>query len=171
MDVLHFTWEVNKGKAGVDKGEDNPLARAFRKFLIGGFPFDAFSICLFGGEENDQQEDNNIRWLRVLVHSRGGRILFFPGLSISPDRIQIVRNTNSIPRTSFNFDHASLEIERRRWHFTNHDSGKQVAAGRTPDLGEGRLLWFGMSVSDVSILRDFVRETVIIAPAPRTDSQ
>lgn len=171
IQILNLTWEVPVGKTGTDDSEYNPLARALRSLFFDGSPFDAFSICLFGGEEATLQTGDHPKWLGVFIHSLGERIIFFPGLNISPDWIEIDRVTNSIPRRSFEFDHTSLEINRQRWHFTSQNSRNHLAGGRTPELGEGRLLWFWMSISDPSILRDLMRKTVIISPSPKSDSQ
>jgi hypothetical protein len=136
-----------------------------------GRPIESFSLCLYGGEETELITNPSIRWLGVLVLSVGGRVIFFPGPSINPSWIQTTVGRHTSPKKTFMLDHASLEIERQSWHFTTSGSKKHYSAGRTPELGEGRLLWFGMSVAGESYLRELRQETSVEFHSHPNDSQ
>src|SRR5262249_6531395 len=159
----------NVGADGVDSDSSNPLSRAFRRPLEEGAPYGGHSLCFYFGEEQDLRTNRELRWLGVLLLSVS-RVLFFPGLSISTDWIDSTIVGRSDPRHSFNLDHVSLEPGRQRWHFTAPRSREHYAAGRTPDVGEDRLLWFGLSLSGEHVLREVWRSTEVLYPSPPSDS-
>ncbi|GIK39435.1 MAG: hypothetical protein BroJett011_32680 [Chloroflexota bacterium] len=171
MEFIVLTWRLERGTSGVDNDLNNPLSRALNSLLVEGRPIESFSICFYGGEEAEFVSDRPIRWLGIFVLSVGGRVIFFPGLSINPDWIQTTIGRNISPKKPFLLDHASLEIERQRWHFTSPGSKKHYAAGRTPDLDKGTLLWFGMSVANENYLRELRQETTVEYHSPPSDSQ
>lgn len=171
MEFIVLAWRLEHGISGVDNDPNNPLSRALNSVLVEGRPIDSFSICLYGREEAEFIIDRSIRWLGIFVLSVGGRVIFFPGLSINPDWIQTTIGGNISPKKPFILDHASLEIERQRWHFASPGSKRHYAAGITPDLDKGRILWFGMSVANETYLRELRQEATVEFHSPPSDSQ
>jgi hypothetical protein len=109
------------------------------------------------------------RWLGALVHSVGNRIIFFPGFSFSLDWIRTYTGSAFQAHSSFQIDHISLDEGFQRWHFTDPDSNDHLAAGHTESLGEGRFLWFGMSIADPTAMRELRTKITVRAPAPPSD--
>lgn len=170
MDYLSFTWELNIGEQGVDADPSNPLSRAFRRPLEQGAPYEGHALCFYFGEEQDLHTRRGVRWLGVFLLSIDGRVIFFPGLSIPIDWIDTTTTGRTDPRHPFDLDHVSLESRRQRWHFTAPQSRDHYAAGRTPDVGDGRLLWFGLSLSGEDVLREVRRSTEVLYPSPPSDT-
>ncbi len=71
---------------------------------------------------------------------------------------------------AFNTDHVSLEKDWTRWHVTSPKSEDHLRGPRTTPLGEGRYLWFGMSIASFSVLRSVRKATVASYPSPPMDS-
>jgi len=153
MDNIELSFKLNVGHTGVDNDPLNPLSRAFQVLMKEGRPHQGHALCFYFGEERDLKKASSLRWLGIFVLSARGRIIFFPGFSHTPTWIKTTTNRSTSPRTSFNFDHISLEPLRQRWHFTTANSTDHKGGGRTRDLGQGRLGWFGLSVASGNILR------------------
>ena len=62
-------------------------------------------------------------------------------------------------------------IDREFWHATTPRSKKHFGGPTTLDLGEGKALWFGMSVADGNALRVAKKLTVVRANVPPSDAQ
>jgi hypothetical protein len=120
------------------------------------------------------------RWLGMLVEGESGRVVFFPGLAAPTNRMRHEsRGGFSIDRL-FNVDHLTLEPDRRSWHATELPNASQRRRRRgsrrshprekgqlcTWDLGEGSVLWFGMTIANDSALRPVMQTTTASAPAP-----
>lgn len=60
---------------------------------------------------------------------------------------------------AFDLDHISLENDRGTWHITSPKSKAHQGGPNVLDLGQGRVFWFSMAVSDLSILRTAKRRT------------
>jgi hypothetical protein len=89
----------------------------------------------------------------VFARSPGKRILFCPGLDV--DLFHVRGTEGGVARfdKEFDLDHVSLEKHRGSWHITGPKS-KALQGGPTAlDVGDGRVLWFGMAVRDLSVLR------------------
>ena len=170
MHVVRVSWELERGSEGTDDDPNNPLSRAFRSLLLHGRPFQAFSFCLYGGEESELLTGYSLRWLGIFILSRGDRVIFFPGLRISPDWIQVHRSSVQTARQSFDLDHVSLEMKPQTWHFTSRESQCHLAGGKAPSLGRGRILWVGMSVAKESLLGEVRRETITVVSSPSSDT-
>lgn len=170
MHTLHFTYSLDPGLPGTDDDPQNPLSRAFRNLLVEGKPFQEVALCFYGGDVTESTLLPPKKWLGVFVLSQGGRIVFFPGLSIKPDWLQQDMGPTPAEKEDFDFDHLSLEPSRQRWHYTSTGSKDHKPGGRTPMVGDSRLLWLGMSIADESVLRDLRAETIVIAQSPSTDS-
>lgn len=166
MDILKLTWTMPDGTPGSDMSLTNPLARALRQLLRDGKPFDRISSCFF-------QDDQGVaRWLGVFVRSAGDRVIFFPGLAMNADGIQGFRSQEERWKAQpFAFDHLSLESDLRSWHVTSLDSKEHLGSPTTLPLDGGRVLWFGMSISESNALQVVRSETVITAEVPEGDSR
>ena len=151
--------------AGRDAVPENPLSRAVAYLLLGGKPLPRLSMCFFDSGQNA------FRWLGVFVHSAGDRILFFPGYAAAPTEIHSFLWGNVVWNQPFVFDHVSLESDLRTWHVTTAGSTEHLGGPRTLDLGESRVLWFGLSVADENALRLVRQKTVVTAPVPSSDSR
>jgi len=170
MHTLRLTFSLEPGLPGTDDDPQNPMSRAFQSLLVDGKPFRDVALCFYGGDETKSSLLPPKKWLGVFILSEGNRILFFPGLSMNPNWVQQDTLRGSTKREDFDLDHLSLEPSRLRWHITSTGSRDHQSVGRTPELGDSRLLWLGMSIADESLLRDLKAETKVIAQSPSTDS-
>jgi hypothetical protein len=114
--------------------------------------------------------ESPLRWLGALVHSAGDRILFFPGFANFHFGLEKYGGSAFKTSTAFEVDHASLERDRRSWHLTSTNRTDHENVPATVDLGESRVLWFGLSVSSIDVLRLLTRITVVSADAPTSDA-
>lgn len=164
--TLNVTWSLDIGVPGDDSSAANPLARAVRRLLLGdGQPFSRLSLCFF-------RDDNALaHWLGVFVHSAGGRVLFFPAMPETIDQLQAFRAETEVAHRHFAFDHASLECDLQRWHVTSTGSADHVGNAATLPLGDGRVLWFGMSVASTSALRLLRQTSTVTADVPDSDAK
>jgi hypothetical protein len=87
------------------------------------------------------------------------------------DELECFQGEKLHARRTFSFDHVSLEEDRRTWHLTAPSSSDHVAGPRTLDLGEGRVLWFGLSFQTFEAFRPVLNETTLEFVSPRSDSQ
>jgi hypothetical protein len=72
---------------------------------------------------------------------------------------------------SFLVDHITLEPDFKTWHVTRSTRKKRHMPGLcTVPLGEDRLLWFGMSIKDFSVLRIAKKTTIAAHPSAESDS-
>ena len=166
MDVLKLTCAMPVGAPGADASPDNPLARALRQLLRDGRPFNRISSCFF------RDEQGVARWLGVFVRSAGDRVIFFPGLAMKADHVRGFRSEEERwTLQPFDFDHLSLESDLKSWHVTTTDSKDHLGKPTTLPVGEGRVLWFGMSVADSNALQIVRSETVTTAEVPEGDSR
>lgn len=153
------------GRPGRDDSPDNPIARALNKLLREGQPFHRLNHCYFSDGTDD------LRWLGVLVHSAGDRVLFFPGFAETQTRIQGYQNDREVWNQPFVFDHASLERDRRSWHATSPRSTEHLGSPKTLEIGQGRVFWFGLSVKSSAVLRAVLESTTATAYVPQSDSR
>lgn len=167
MDTIEVFLRLSHGSPSIDDDPSNPLSRALNQLLVEGGPFNSLSLCFYTPTNRPQMP--SAKWLGVLVHSAGNRIIFFPGFSFSSDWLRTYRGLVFQSHIAFQLDHLSLDNGFRRWHFTSPDSAHHLAAGHTEELGEGRYLWFGMSTASLAIMREMRTETIVRAPAPSSD--
>ena len=165
MDTIRLTWTMPVGLAGSDASPANPLARALRQLLREGRPFSRLCQCFF------RDAQGTVRWLGVFVHSAGDRVIFFPGFADTMDKIHGFRSETQMWKQSFAFDHATLESDLQTWHVTSKDSQDHLGRPATLAIGEGRVLWFGLTRANASALRVVHQETVITADVPPSDSR
>jgi hypothetical protein len=107
--------------------------------------------------------------LGVLVLSHGQRIIYFPGLSKIREKIQGYKGKHLHWDQEFEIDHISLEKNWKRWHVTSGKPRKHLGSINTANLGKERRLWFGLSVSDLSVFQPLFQKTSVIATIPETD--
>ena len=141
------------------------MARAIARLLGEGQPFDRLCNCYFAAESND------LRWLGVFVHSAGDRVLFFPGFANTYQQVQGFKGQQEAWNQQFLFDHASLERDRQSWHATSPGSSQHVGSPKTLDLGNGTVLWLGLSVASTAVLRPALAQTSVVATVPPSDAR
>ena len=110
-----------------------------------------------------------LNWLGILILSSGGRIIFFPGLIKIKERIRGYIGGFLKWDEEFEIDHISLEKNKMRWHLTSGLSHKHIGSINTANLDNGRCLWFGLSVTDLSVFQPLFRKTSVIASIPESD--
>lgn len=102
-------------------------------------------------------------------------VLFFPGLVDSYDTISVhAQDERGLYQRAYRqmkIDHISLENNLRSMHLTAPQSRQHYGQFSIPSLGEGRCLWFGVSIQNPQVLRPLMKQTVVIASVPSTDSR
>jgi len=166
MDFLRITFSAPDGAPGSDIDVFNPLARAHRNLFKSGQPFERLTACYF----NPAPLAFGLRWFGVFAVSSAHRVLFFPGLADRQSLTLRSENKDPIVTHQLEVDHFTLEASRRDWHLTG--TGTPVHLGRFPtaDLGEGRTLWFTMSIASPDVLRTVQADTEVHAETPSSDT-
>ncbi len=172
MDTAQITWSHSAGSDGVDKDSSNPLARALDRLLTDGQRFRRLSLC-FLDPNTDRSSRKGHKWIGAFVLSDNSRLIFFPGFRHQYDSVTLSQGKPDREKHAFTIDHITLEPTRNRWHVTSPSSKKHLPGRRgfpAADLGSGRRLWFGMSVSDFDGLREVKREIVVCGKVPPSDA-
>ena len=169
MDTIELSFTLDEGHAGIDDDPLNPMSRAFQALMEEGRPHRGHALCFYSAEERNLGNVSLLRWLGIFVLSSGERIIFFPGVSKPLSWIETTTHNHTLPRTSFNINHISLEPIQQSWHFTTANSSNHKSGGRTRDLGQGRLGWFGLSVKSENLLRKVSSTTLAIFKSPPSD--
>lgn len=161
------------GAPGDDSDSFNPLARATRALLHEGSGFTSATSVYFADAVTGL-----LRWFGLFVEGESGRLVFFPGLAGQPDRIGYQREGHPLCEASHLADHLTLEGNRERWHSREYTgtssrkrrkrrpSGRAQGGPWTWPLGEGRVLWFGMSLQSAEFLRVVRANTIAHSLAP-----
>lgn len=168
--TLEFTWTMDIGEDGVDDDPTNPLSRSLECLLRSGQPLQKTALC-FCSLPSKPGEPARLRWLGAFVFSVGERVIYFPGYAAMPNTLVGMRGPARIWDSKVPVDHLSLEKNRDSWHATTPRSKKHFGGPTTLDLGEGKALWFGMSVTDGNALRAAKKLTVARATVPLSDAQ
>jgi hypothetical protein len=149
MVTMEISYPLPDSEAGVDDDQENPLARALRPLMEMHKQLPGIRLA-FLAEGNDAPPS---QWLGIFVPSPGDRILFFPGLDV--DLFRVRGTDGGIARfdKQFDLDHISLDKDSGTWHITSPKSKVHQGGPKALDLGQGRVFWFGMAVSDLSVLR------------------
>lgn len=168
--TLEFTWTMDIGEDGVDDDPDNPLSRSLDCLLRTGQPLQKTALC-FCSLPGKPGEPARLRWLGAFVYSAGERVIFFPGYATMPDTLVGMRGPAKMWDSQVAVDHLSLEKNRESWHATTSRSKKRFGGPTTLDLGEGKALWFGMSLADGTALRIAKKRTIVRAKVPPSDAQ
>jgi hypothetical protein len=166
VDTLKIRYCDPRGIPGVDSDTRNPLARALKRLLKTGKPFERLLACYF----DPAPMASGIRWFGTFIFSDGGRIIYFPGLSEVQRLTQTSRGCDAVQQHEMEVDHFSLEANRREWHLTGYGTKRHLGRFSTTDLAEERVLWFGMSVASADVFRPLKNQTEVEAPIPPTDS-
>jgi hypothetical protein len=166
-DTLVITCNSEGGAPGIDSDPDNPLARALNSLLNTGRPIKRLSACYF----DPLPMGTGLRWFGTFVYSDGDRLIYFPGLAEMHPSLQTSKSGGLINQQSFQVDHLSLEAHRRDWHLTTKGSTGHAGSYPTIDLGDGRVLWFGLSIASPDTLRLLRSSTKVEAQAHPNDSR
>jgi hypothetical protein len=167
VDILKITHTVSDGASGVDNDARNPLARALNSLLKTGRPFERFSACYF----NPVPMAVGIKWFGTFVFSNGGRVIYFPGFGERQRMTLTSSGRGAVQQHEFEVDHFSLEANLRKSHVTEYGTKQHMGGFPTTDLGEGRVLWFGMSIASPDVFRPVKTRTEVEAQLPPTDSR
>ena len=165
-EIIRLSYTTDFGIKGEDTDPDNPLSRAVDSLFQEGQPFKRLNMCCL-------QEDVPAkvpRWFGVFIKSAADRILFFPGLKKTTEPIEGYKGKDLRWNQIFNIDHMTLEKDYKTWHISSSKSEAHIGKLPTAALGNGRYLWFGMSLSHTGTLRDFKKETIITTRVPASDS-
>jgi hypothetical protein len=111
-----------------------------------------------------------MKWFGVFVVSAGQRLVYFPGIAEEYRYTHTSKGQGRITPRAFRLDHVSLDPLRDHWHMTTHKSKQHLGSYRTNELGDGRILWFGMSIANPSIMRTAKTRTVACSQVPRRDA-
>ncbi len=171
--LLKLTWYLEYGAQGTDDDPDNPLSRAVNRLFEDGKPFQRIALCFFGDLAPGVSRSTPVRWLGVFTLSAAGQVIFFPGFAARPAGMVSFRRHPSHPLhdQAFQVDHLSLEKDRTQFHLTEPKSKGHLRGWPTYPLGDGRVLWCGMSVARETALRELKAETLVISDAPPSDSR
>ena len=161
-DTIAIDWLMDAQRPGIDKNPVNPLHRSLAQLISTGKPFSRLSLA-FLQDENDQ-----LRWFGSFA--QGKRAFFFPGFSTAFDGIDAHPGQNPKVRKPFDFDHLSLEHDRRHWHLTTKGSTDHLGSPRTLELGDGRYLWFGLSFGSVNSFLPVYDQTRLEFSCPSSDA-
>lgn len=167
---VDLTWTMDIGEDGVDDEPINPLSRSLDRLLRTGQPLRKSALC-FCSLPDRLTEQGRLRWLGAFVFSAGDRVIFFPGYAVTPDRVVGMRGPTKIWDHQVAVDHVSLEKNRESWHATTPMLKEHFDGPTTLDLGQGRALWFGMSVANGNALRLVKKRTHAQAIVPPSDTQ
>lgn len=159
---IKIAWEMDAGRAGLDSDPANPLSRSLARLISTGKPFSRLALTFF------DEGGGQLRWFGVFAE--GKRTMFFPGFSIDFDGIDSYRGQTPHVRKSFAFDHLSLEKDRTTWHVTARGSSDHLGSPRTLPLGNGRVLWFGLSFASLDAFKPVQDRTEIEFSAPSNDA-
>lgn len=116
--------------------------------------------------------------LGSLCHTKGKRILFFPGFQ-ARDLLWLVNKKGDYKKFNlldFTIDHFTLEKDFKKLHLTLLKKDKRnektyPVSFRTFRLGEDLFFWFGLSIQDPCLLEPTPRKTTITFQIPPTDSK
>jgi len=140
-DKIKIEWRMDASRSGLDSDPANPLSRSLARLISTGKPFSRLSLSFLN------EGGGQLRWFGVFAE--GKRTMFFPGFSMAFDGIESYRGQKPHALRSFEFDHLSLEQDRTTWHVTTRGSSDHLGSPRTLSLGNGRVLWFGLSFASL----------------------
>lgn len=153
--TMEISYPLPGSADGIDDDPQNPLARALRPLIEMHKQLPSIRLAFL----SEGQDAPPNRWLGVFVRSPGDRILFFPGLNVDLFRVRGTGGGVARFDAEFDLDHISLEKDCGTWHITSPKSKAHQGGPKALDLGQGRVFWFGMAVSDLSVLRKAKQRT------------
>ncbi len=155
QDTMKITFQC-KGLTGVDDDPKNPVSRALTSLMHDNTLLPSYSQVFVVDDTAGQSP----RWLGVFDYSAGDRVIYFPGFKPDLIRVRGVLGRGVKFDRPFNLDHVSLEKHRDKWHITTQRSTDHQGGPACADLGAGRVLWFGLSLASLEVLREVKQETV-----------
>ena len=169
--TLDITGHCPDGLPGTDSSPGNPLWRALDSLLTTGRPFTRFHACYLKPRPLAQDPV----WFGTFVYSAGDRLIFFPGFAQIQQHVRRANGQSPMQQQAFEADHMSLEADRQSWHITTRRSTDHVGSNRksgfpTADLGDGRVLWFGLSIPHPRVLRPLRESTKAIGQVNARDA-
>ena len=165
MDDLLARWQAPFGREGIDTTPENPLSRALNKLHTTGKPLSKLALSFVRTAEAPL----DVRWFGSFSFEK--RLSFFPGFATRFDGVHISANGRRSTNTAFVTDHITLEPDLKSWHVTAPSSSDHVRGPKTSPLGEGRYLWFGLSLSSIEELAPVYQTTEVHAKSPPADSK
>src|SRR5574337_525056 len=125
-DILKIIWhEESQGSVeGVDYDPANPFHQALQNLLDEGKPIDRLTLC-YCTEVDDNTGSAILYWLGVFVLSVAGRIVFFPGFTVTDDHFLKYKGTKLLEDRIFKVNHFTLESDLT-WHITSPKSRKHI---------------------------------------------
>lgn len=166
MDTLTFSSTMPGGQPGTDSTGQSPYARALRNLLETGQTFLGMSQC------HVSARGGPLRWVGVFVQTESGRVLFFPGVADKMVGAESGSSSKGVRKNApIAIDHLTLEANRASWHATSARSKTRINGTSTIPLGDGRVLWFGMSVAECTSLQAAYETTLVTAEVHESDSR
>jgi hypothetical protein len=165
--TLNLTFTMEQGAPGTDNDPRNPISRALTSLMKDSSLLPTFTQAFL----IDETAAEPWRWLGIFVGSAGERILFFPGFKEQITRVRGSRGESLHFDRQFRLDHVSLEKHRDTWHITTARSKDHQGGPEATDLGDGRVLWFGLSLASPEVLRELRQETVATFEVPDRTAQ
>jgi hypothetical protein len=160
--TLKLTYRMENGAPGKDDDPKNPISRALTSMMKDSSLLPTFTLAFLV----DDTAGEPWRWLGVFVKSAGDRILFFPGFKEQIIRVRGSSGENLQFDRPFRLDHVSIEKHRGSWHITTAKSKDHQGGPEATDLGDGRVLWFGLSLASTEVLRELRKDTVATFEVP-----
>ena len=170
MHTITVRWKFEQGSQGVEDDPFNPLARAIKRHLVDGSPQPAISLCFFDPGP-DEDPGHKIRWVGAFVLSAGNQLIFYPGFASQHLRFSVCRNNQKKEDYQFPVDRITLGKQFIPWHISGVGPRDHLGSFRTRSLGKGRVLWAGISVSNLDVLREVKKETLTYITVPEADSE
>lgn len=171
--TITIDWQSPTGLCtpGTDADQTNPIWRTIDGLIGDGKPAIADArLCFFAPSEPAPERMQTGRWLGVFVLWMGGRISFSPGFASGCTTVTRFQGNSRQYEKPFVLDHLTLESDWNDWHITEPKAKNHLSGGKTKTLGDGRVLWFAMSVGSEATLRELKAHTTVNRTAPATDS-
>lgn len=146
---LEIWYTLAGAEAGIDTDPATPLARALVPLMEMHRQLPSIRLAFISNGPDQPPQ----RWLGLFARSPGGRVLFVPGVDVALSRVRGVEGGAERFDRQFDLDHVSLEQDRDTWHITSARSEVHQGGPNALEIGENRVLWFGMAIRDPSVLR------------------
>lgn len=163
MPFLNIDWTFAFGEPNTSSDKPFVLQRAFRAIAEDGRPQTALRLVLL---QPDRQR-REVFWFGAFVISQGSRIVFF--LPHEPTGFDFLDGRTEHAPGGYPVDHITLEIDRRRWHFTGTDPELHTGGPRTVQLTGGGCLWFGIASAGLERFPKLRRANLVWFPVPDSD--
>ena len=162
-DDLSVSWNMEANRPGIDSDPGNPFHRSVARLIQTGKPFERLIHTFL----RDRRE--KLRWFGTFV--QGKRLVYFPGFVGPIGGVERHRGSILYDHSEMPFDHVTLEPGRVDWHITSIGSQDHLGGHKTIDLGEGRVLWFGVSFESPRAFVPAFNVTSLSFPSPVRDTE